>query len=312
VAKPGFAWRSLNAEWFGSPSRVSTSELSGGKVLDLHRLIAKAYDLEAIPMSGTKLANLIADPESSLESIIEIVSLDQALTARALRAANSAASAARSQITTVRDAVVRLGRSTIVALGFGVKMRQQLQQPLPEFGLGENVLWRHSVAAALAVESMGVLGKASVPPESYAAALLHDIGKLVLARFLDPDLQSYLRRAQEEGRCNPLQAEMEILEVNHAELGGIIARHWGLPNNLALGIQYHHSPNEDLPPVCRIVCVANQLAKVVIPESLMPQPHPEDHSASFDALGIDGPMKRKICDAVAGRFAKVMELFEAP
>ena len=278
-------------------------------MLDLHQLIAKAYDLDPIPMSGTKLANLVADPESSLESIIQVVSLDQALTARVLRAANSAASAARSQITTVKDAVVRLGRSAIVTLGFGAKVRQQLQQPLPEFGLAENVLWRHSVAAALAVESMGVFSKAPIPPESYAAALLHDIGKLVLARFLDPETLLYLRRAQEEGRCNPLQAEMEILEVNHAELGGMIARHWGLPNSLALGIQYHHSPNDDLPPVCHVVCVANQLAKVIVPESFVPQPHPENHSVSFDALGIDGARNKKICEAVGARFAKVLDMF---
>jgi len=278
-------------------------------VLDLHQLIAKAYDLDPIPMSGTKLANLVADPESSLDDITQVVSLDQALTARTLRAANSAASAARSQITTVKDAVVRLGRSTIVTLGFGAKVRQQLQQPLPEFGLAENVLWRHSVAAALMVESLGVLGKVPVPPESYAAALLHDIGKLVLARFLDPETQEYLRRAQEEGSCNPLEAEMEILEVNHAELGGMIARHWGLPNSLALGIQYHHNPNQDLPFVCHVVCVANQMAKIIVPESLLPQPHPEDHLASFQALRIDAPLEKKVCAAVNTRFAKVLDLF---
>ena len=82
--------------------RVLSSEV---RVLDLHQLIAKAHDLEPIPMSGTKLANLVADPESTLESITEVVSLDQALAGRALRAANSAASAARSPITTVKDAV---------------------------------------------------------------------------------------------------------------------------------------------------------------------------------------------------------------
>lgn len=278
-------------------------------MLDLHQLIAKAYDLDPIPMSGTKLANLVADPDSSLESITQVVSLDQALTARVLRVANSAASAARAQITTVKDAVVRLGRSAIVTLGMGAKVRQQLQQPLPEFGLAENVLWRHSVAAALAVESMGILGKAPIPPESYAAALLHDIGKLVLARFLDPETLTYLRRAQEEGRCNPLQAEMEILEVNHAELGGMIARHWGLPNSLALGIQYHHSPTDDLPPVCRVVCVADQLAKVVVPESMVPQPYPENHEESFAALRVDAALKKKICEAVSARFSKVLDMF---
>ena len=53
---------------------------------------------------------------------------------------------------------------------------------------------------------------------------------------------------------------MEILEVNHAELGGPIARHWGLPSTIALGIQYHHTPTDDHPLVCHVVCVANVLA----------------------------------------------------
>lgn len=278
-------------------------------VLDLHQLIAKAYDLEAIPMSGAKLANLVADPNSTLESIMEVVALDQALTGRALRAANSAASAARSQITTVKDAVIRLGRSTMLTLAFGTKVRQQLQQALPEFGLAEHMLWRHSVATALAAESLGAVCKVQIPPESYAASLLHDIGKLVLARFLDPEVLSYLRRAQEEGHCNPLQAEMEILEVNHAELGGLIVRHWGLPEAIALGVQYHHAPTDEHPPVCHVVCVANELAKTIEPAAEIPPPYPEDHTSSFQRLGLDAQAKQKVCQAVSARFAKVLELF---
>jgi putative nucleotidyltransferase with HDIG domain len=278
-------------------------------VLDLQQLIAKTYDLEPIPMSGTKLASLVADPDSTLESIAEVVSFDQALTGRALRAANSAASASHSTITTVKDAVVRLGRSTMLTLGFGPKVRQQLQQAIPEFGLAENMLWRHSVAAALAAESMASMCKVQIPPESYAAALLHDVGKLVLARFLDPDRLSYLQRAQDEGRCNPLQAEMEILEVNHAELGGLIARHWGLPERIALGIQYHHNPAEDHPLVCHVVCAANVLAKSVLPEIEIKPPHPEDHTASLSVLGVDSALEKRICQAVSARFAKVLDLF---
>lgn len=277
-------------------------------MLDLHQLVDKAHHLEAIPMSGTKLASLIADTNSTIESIIEVVSLDQSLAARALRAANSAASAARSPITTVKDAVVRLGRSTMLTLGFGPKVRQNLQQALPEFGLAENMLWRHSVAAALAAESLGSFGKVAVPPEAYAAALLHDIGKLVLARFLDPDLLSFLQRAQDEGHCHPLQAEMEILEVNHAELGALVARHWGLPESIALGIQYHHTPTDEHPLVCHVVCVADVLAKIVEPTSKTP-PYPEDHTASFQKLGVDSKLQERVCQAVSARFGKVLELF---
>jgi HD-like signal output (HDOD) protein len=260
-------------------------------------------------MSGAKLAKLMADPDSTIESIVEVVSLDQALAGRALRAANSAASAARSPITTVKDAVVRLGRATMLTLGFGPRVRQDLQRALPEFGLAENVLWRHSVAAALVAESLGVLGSVRIPTESYAAALLHDIGKLVLARFLDPDLLSFLRRAQEEGHCNPLQAEMEILEVNHAELGGLIARHWGLPNSMALGIQYHHTPGDEHPLVCHVVCVADVLAKIIEPVNDTAPPYPEDHTLSFQELRLDAQLQQRVCQAVSARFGKVLELF---
>jgi HD-like signal output (HDOD) protein len=197
----------------------------------------------------------------------------------------------------------------MLTLGFGPKVRQQLQEAVPEFGLAENVLWRHSVAAALAAESMGSMCKAQIPPESYAAALLHDVGKLVLARFLDPDRLSYLQRSQNEGHCNPLQAEMEILEVNHAELGGLVARHWGLPERIALGIQYHHDPGDDHPLVCHVACVANILAKSVLPEIEAKPPYPEDHTASFTLLGIDAALEKRICQAVTARFAKVLDLF---
>ena len=278
-------------------------------MLDLHQLVEKAYDLEAIPMSGSRLAAVISQPESTIDNVIEVVALDQALAGRALRAANSASSAARMPITTVKDAVVRLGRMTTLTLAFGSKMRQTLQSPLPEFGLAENMLWRHSVAAALVTESLSSVAKVDVPAESYAAALLHDVGKLVLARFLDPDLLEFLRRAQAEGRCNPLQAEMEILEVNHAELGALVARHWGLPEAIALGIQYHHAPSDDLPKVCHVVCVANVLAKLVEPNAESIPPHPENQEASFLALKVDGPTRKKVVEAVAARFAKVLEMF---
>jgi putative nucleotidyltransferase with HDIG domain len=277
-------------------------------VLDVQQLIAKAYELEPIPMSGAKLASLVADPESTLASIIEVVSLDQALAGRTLRVANSAGSAARSTITTVKDAVIRLGRSTIVTLGFGTKMRAKLQQAVPEFGLAENMLWRHSVATALVAESMASLCKVTIPPESYVSALLHDIGKLVLARFLDQDLLSYLERAQAEGRCNPLQAEMEILEVNHAELGGLIVRHWGLPESIAMGVQYHHGPDIGHPVVCDVVCVANVLANSIVTAGKPPL-YPEDHTRSFQALGVDAALAERIRVAVDARFVKVLEIF---
>ena len=260
-------------------------------------------------MSGTKLANLVADPESTLESISEVVSLDQALAGRALRAANSAASAASSPITTVRDAVVRLGRSTMLTLALGTQVRRNLQQAVPEFGLAENVLWRHSVATALVAESLATACTVRIPPNRTPPRCCTTSASSFSRAFSIPILLLYLQRAQEEGHRSPLQAEMEILEVNHAELGGLIARHWGLPNIIALGIQYHHAPTEEHPLVCHVVCVADVLAKSIEPVTKTPPPYPEDHTESLKKLGIDAQVQQRVCQTVNARFAKVLELF---
>ena len=82
----------------------------------------------------------------------EIVQFDEALTASLLQSANSSWSASRSEITTVRDAVIRLGASPVLALTLGMTVRRQLLDSLPQYGLGEGELWRHSVAASLAAE----------------------------------------------------------------------------------------------------------------------------------------------------------------
>ena len=58
-----------------------------------------------------------------------------------------------------------------------------------------------------------------------------------------------------------------------------------------------------------MVCVANVLAKSVLPETEAPPPYPENHSDSFQKLGVDSELEKRICQAVNARFAKVLELF---
>lgn len=279
--------------------------------MDLNALIAQAYDLEPLPASAARLAALVANPDTSLASIVEVIGLDVSLTARILRAANSARSASRSPVKTVNDAVIRLGRGTVLSAAVGTGARKHLQCAVPAYGLQENVLWRHSVSAALVAESMGPFCKNSIPPEAYAAALLHDIGKLVLGRFLDAPTLALLQQAQAQGHLNPLQAECEILEVNHAELGGLIAQKWGLPESIVLGITYHHQPELGEQLICDVVCVANDLGIATGLASLPTPLYAEDHCASFDRLGLDSRAKECICEAVTTRFVQILERFGA-
>ena len=158
---------------------------------------------------------------------------------------------------------------------------------------------------------MGPFCKASIPPEAFAAALLHDIGKLVLGRFLDAQTLLLLEQAQAEGHLNPLQAESELLEVNHAELGGLIAQKWELPETIVQGITYHHRPEAGQAMICDVVCISNELA---IATGLANMPSPlihEDHTPSFARLGLAPQDQARICEIIKTRFAEVLERFGA-
>ncbi len=277
--------------------------------MDLDALIAQAYNLEPLPLSAARLAGLVANPDSNISSITEVISLDPSLTVRVLRAANSARLASRSSITNVNDAVVRLGRGTILSIVVGSAARKHLQRSVPEYGLVENTLWKHSVAAALVAETIGQICRVSVPPESFAAALLHDIGKLVLGRFLDEKTLALLHDAQTQGHLNPLDAEKEILQVNHAELGGLIAQKWGLPESIVKGISYHHQPDEGDERICDVICVSNDIAIATGLVNLPAPEWPENHASAFQRLGLDNDAQVRVADAVKNRFNQVIDRF---
>ena len=118
----------------GPPSPAAQSPI------DLDALAEAAACLDPLPASVVRLAGMVASGEPDLNEIAEIVSYDQALTASLLRSANSSWSATRTPITTVRDAVVRLGYGTVLSLALGVNVRRRMNQAIPAYGLEEGQL----------------------------------------------------------------------------------------------------------------------------------------------------------------------------
>lgn len=230
-------------------------------MIEIGELIEQANALAPLSVSAVRLSQLVSDPECPLEDVAELIAFDQALTLKLLRAANSAASASAAPVGTVREAVIRMGTAQVLALAVAAGARPFLQPCIPAYELAEGALWRHSVAAAVATEAMQGLGAFEVPPEAFTAALLHDIGKLVMGRFLTPEVLGFIRRAQEAEHFSRLEAESLLVEANHAELGALVAQHWRLPPRIVLGIQYHHHPEEGRDRVCDLTCLANQYAK---------------------------------------------------
>jgi putative nucleotidyltransferase with HDIG domain len=280
-------------------------------MIDVKALSVAATHIEALPASVTRLTALMTDERWNLTEVEEIVKLDEALTMRLLRAANSAASASAVPIVTVRDAVVRMGAQPLLSLATAVGVQKRLQKALPEYGLSEGELWRHSVAAALAAEALPQFCRASLPGETFAAALLHDVGKLVMARFLDDEILRMLAESREQGGLSSLFAETEVLQVHHGELGGLIAQKWQLPERMVTGIIYHHMPDQTRDVIADAVHVANVSAKLAGTGYTAGEADLEVAPSSLERLGMTREAVLELSSDVASRLEKVMAVYDA-
>ena len=230
-------------------------------MIDLSRLIEQANELAPFPASTVRLARMAANPECNLSDFAEIIAYDPVLTLKLLRAANRVANATATRVTTVQEAVSRMGTSRLVALAVASGARPYLCQDVPAYGLDEGALWRHSVAAANVAECAPKFCTTRLPSEAFTAALLHDIGKLVMGRFLSADILHFITAAREVDHLSRREAESLILGVHHGELGGLIAQQWELPARVVQGIIYQHDPGAGNDAVCDFTYLSNEVAK---------------------------------------------------
>lgn len=203
-------------------------------------MIQNIDQLPSMPSVVTELIELTANPDSDLDVVLSLIEKDQALTAKLLRLCNSSYYGLSKQVSTLRSVVVLLGFKTVykmvVALGTSVFFKKDC----PGYGLSGLDLWRHSVGAAISAELVARRCNPKKAQPAYTAGLLHDIGKLVLAQYVDEGIEKILTLV-EQGHTF-IEAEQEVVGMDHGLIGGKLARQWKFPEGLVEAIKYHHEP----------------------------------------------------------------------
>lgn len=219
--------------------------------------------LDPFPVSARKLTEAVRDERTSVSAIAEIVELDQAIAASVLRMARSAGHAGSMPVRSIHEAVLRLGTTNVLNCALGDFMRR-MRVPAPMYNLTETDLWVHAGAASLAVRAIGAERPGlMLPPMAETAALLHDIGKLILVRYLRADMATIVACCDARG-LTFVEAERELFGCDHAEVGGMMARRWGLSDDIVQAIERHHDvPVTDSTPVLDAVIVGNTIAKMI-------------------------------------------------
>jgi putative nucleotidyltransferase with HDIG domain len=206
---------------------------------EFFRKLDSISDIPTLPEIAVKLNRMLQDEDVSVRRVSKIIEKDQALVTKILRLVNSSFYQFRSQISTIPRAMVVLGLNTIRNAVLSVSMIEMFpgREIPPEFDIRE--FWNHSIAVAVTSKHLGEKTRLQTPDECFIAGLLHDIGKVVLAKYFKDLFGEIVVLMRDEG-LTFFEAEKKLSPVNHAQIGGHLAQKWQLPHGLIDAIKYHH------------------------------------------------------------------------
>lgn len=252
------------ASAIGEPPARPVSPASGPSTPDLRidaEVMAREVgDLPSLPRALLDAMALMRQDDSSVVDLARCIEQDQALTARALRVANSVFYGVSGRVGTVRNAIDVLGRRTVQSLLTTAALAAQFRPP-PASGLDHQDFWRHAMATAMCARSLAVALKLD-GESAFTGGLLHDIGVLAMAMRFPATVQAVAMRERETDRPR-LEIERELLGLTHADVGAMVARHWHFPPEVVKAIEQHHGPqgsDTDKPSLGDIVHVADAIA----------------------------------------------------
>ena len=207
----------------------------------LTQIMAKVDLFPSVSDTATELFSLLQDAEVEAAAIEKVLRKDPGLTANILKLTNSPYFGFTSRIGSIKQAVTLLGHQRLRQVVMVSCVSSIMGQPVAGYGLDGGELWRHSIAVSVAAEGLVKELKLAGPHEYFTAALLHDLGKLVLGGFVEENIGPLDRLSEEE---TPFElVEKKVLGIDHAEVGARLLEKWALPADIVDAVRWHHDPD---------------------------------------------------------------------
>lgn len=205
----------------------------------IQKIIQKIKKLSPIPIVIHKVLDFASTPDGSLEDLVRLVENDPAITANLLKACNSAHMGLPVKVNSVQQAVALLGTQNVVETVVTQTLSVNLQRAQKGYGLAKGELWKQSVATAMISRNLAERRQLPLLPTIYTAALLKDVGKVVLHEFVANEVKKIEYQVNIKG-YNFIEAEHLCIGMDHATLGGIIAEEWNFSDQMVFMIRHHH------------------------------------------------------------------------
>lgn len=272
--------------------------------IEVRQKIENIHDLPAMPSAVKHIEKLCQDPDLSINDISNFLSQEPILSARVLKAVNSAFYGFPHRISNIRHGLILLGVSFLKGLLISVSVGDVMERSVQG-------LWKHSAGTAAIARVIARRKRISDPEEVMVGSLLHDIGKMVLSLCFPCAYRDCLIQAKVQG-TTLVKAEYDSLGVTHATAAWWVADKWGFPPVLLEQLGCHHNVDlaKSFPVQTAIVCLSDVLARKRSFGFGGNASVPELDPLVLQILGIEPKATQDILDEAENQLCKIEAFLE--
>lgn len=224
-------------------------------------LLEMVEQMPAFPQSVSRVIELTSDIDCPPKELVRVIEHDPVMTMKMLKLVGSAYFGLKRPISSINHAIVYLGLNTVKNMAISIATVGMLQRfDSPRFNTDDFLLHSLVTAAIARRLSEGIDRQGRDATDFFIAGLLHDFGKMVLIQFMQEEFFDALTLA-DDAKLPLQQAERQVLGIDHAEVGALLAEHWKLDTALIDCIRDHHRMQGEGSALTDCVFAADQITK---------------------------------------------------
>ncbi len=274
----------------------------------INEIINSTIEIATLPEITIQIIQVVQDPRSTAHDLHKIVRNDPALSSRVLRVVNSAFYGLPGQIGSIDRAIMLLGLNAVKNIAIAASLSKMFDTPVTSDDFTGKRLWTHSVAVGATNKLITSAIGLALPDESFLAGLIHDIGLVAILQCKSQAIPKMVQMVK--AGVSFLQAENEILQTNHQEIGAALSAKWKFPRSFQFVTGYHHKPRElaeENRLLTSVTCLADQLCTRTGFGLIENENMPDISQDLADEIGISPEQ----IDAISSRIEEELEVVKA-
>jgi putative nucleotidyltransferase with HDIG domain len=185
---------------------------------------------------AVRLQQVLARTDFSIDEVNKLIIADPGVASQVLRVSNSSFYSGLNKVTTIRDAIVRLGATSVANIAMMATQQDMYRSAKAELNGIMSNLWQHALCCAIGARWLATkTNLAALAEEAFLAGLLHDIGKLYLLKVMEEIIK--------DGKSNIAISPAllsEVLNTMHVEHGYQLMCRWNMPEDYCNVVRDHH------------------------------------------------------------------------